>query len=223
MDNLSLLSAFLIGMAGSVHCFAMCGGIVAGLQVAIPKSHAQLPYIVSYNAGRILSYTIAGAIAGTLGTVLTLHVNSGVLILQLTSGLFLLALSAYIGQWWMGLTKLESLGKILWSRLAPVGKSLLPFKSPINAFPYGIIWGWLPCGLVYSTLAWSLASGSGLQGALTMTAFGVGTLPAVLLTAVGSRTIHKQLGNPKTRQLIAVILLLAAIYTLLNSLRLVSN
>lgn len=217
--ELSLFSAFLIGLAGSVHCFAMCGGVVAGLQVAIPKTAAALPYMVSYNAGRILSYSIAGSLAGALGSVFTLHVASGIIILKLISGLFLIALAAYIGQWWMGLIHLESAGKHLWKFISPLGKRFLPFQSPVSALPYGIVWGWLPCGLVYSTLTWSLSSGSSIQGALIMACFGLGTLPAIILTALGSKTLTRKISQPQTRQAIAVLLLLAGLYTLINSLR----
>lgn len=217
--ELTFFSAFLIGIAGSVHCFAMCGGIVAGLQSAIPDQKSPLPFVLAYNSGRILSYTLAGALAGGAGAVFTMHINSGIVILQLVSGVFLLALAAYIGQWWMGLATLESAGKKLWQKLAPLSRRFIPFHSPLSALPYGIIWGWLPCGLVYSTLAYSLSSGSVVNGALIMTSFGLGTLPAVLLIATGSRHLLQTLKKPQTRQAIALLLCLAGLFTLISSLR----
>lgn len=221
--DISFYSAFLIGLAGSIHCVAMCGGVVAGLQHAIPDNHSSFPYVITYNVGRILSYSLAGALAGGLGAVFTLHIASGIMILKVLSGLFLIAMAAYIGQWWLGLSLLERAGNKLWQYLAPIGKQFLPFHSPLSALPYGIIWGWLPCGLVYSTLTWSLASGSVTQGALVMAAFGLGTLPSIILIALGSRTLSQQLYAPKTKQAIALLLLLAGIYTLFNGLRLFAN
>lgn len=211
MSEFSLLSAFLIGVAGSVHCVGMCGGIVGAFSFILPKEQSPVPYMLAYNFGRVLSYTIAGMITGTLGAIFSHQVSGGLRILNLLSAIFLLLLALYIGGWWKVLTKLEVLGSILWKRVSPLSKKLLPFQSPVQAIPYGIIWGWLPCGLVYSTLTWSLASGSALQGALVMLSFGIGTLPALLTLGATSNQLRPLLAKPQIRTIIATLLFIFAV------------
>lgn len=207
MSDLSLLSALLVGIAGSVHCVGMCGGIVGAFTFAIPTKANPLPYMLAYNIGRISSYSIAGGITGYLGSIFSHQVHQGLVWLQLLSGVFLLLLACYIGGWWKVLTQLEKLGGYFWRYISPLSKRFIPFSSPLAAFPYGIIWGWLPCGLVYSTLVWSLASGSALNGALTMLFFGLGTLPALLILGSLGSKLKQYLALPITRQIMAVLLL----------------
>jgi sulfite exporter TauE/SafE len=211
MTDLSLISALLIGLAGSVHCVGMCGGIVSAFSFAIPKGSAQWPYIVAYNVGRIASYTLLGGLTGYMGSLVTSNLSGGLLVLQLISALFLLLMACYIGNWWRGLSYLERAGAILWRKIRPWSKALLPFKHPLYALPYGVIWGWLPCGLVYSTLTWSLASGGGYQGATIMLFFGLGTLPALIAMAASIESIKHLLTHPLTRQVVASCLLIFAL------------
>jgi hypothetical protein len=185
-----LIAAFLVGLLGGVHCAGMCGGIVSALTLGLPDtvrgSHRQmLPFHLAYNSGRILSYTLAGALMGGLGQAISLSGIHGVqLLLQLVAGLFLIALGLYLAGWWRGLSRLESKGVVIWRHLEPVGRRLLPVRTPVRAFAFGMVWGWLPCGLVYSVLVWALASGSVWQGALIMLVFGVGTAPNLLAMGV---------------------------------------
>ncbi|GAB3018099.1 sulfite exporter TauE/SafE family protein [Bowmanella dokdonensis] len=217
-SSLSLGAAFLIGLAGSVHCVAMCGGIVGALSFSIPRQRAALPYMVSYHAGRLLSYSLAGALTGGLGAMFSHRVEQGIVWLNLLSGLFLLLLALYIGNWWRGLAWLEKLGAIVWKPLVPVSKHLLPFRHPLAALPYGIIWGWLPCGLVYSTLSWSLAAGSWHQGAGIMLLFGLGTLPALLSLGSFSHQLQSLLRHPATKRWIALLLAITGLVILGNAL-----
>ncbi|GAC32821.1 sulfite exporter TauE/SafE family protein [Paraglaciecola polaris] len=208
MTSLSIASAFLIGLAGSVHCFGMCGGVVSAFSFAVPKGAKQWPYVVTYNIGRIFSYTLLGAFTGYLGSMVARNdLLANLPILQTISALFLVAMACYVGNWWRGLHYLERAGAKLWRFIRPLSKSLLPFKNPLYALPYGVIWGWLPCGLVYSTLTWSLASGSAANGAMIMLFFGLGTLPALIVMAAGVESLKTLLANPKTRQVVALCLL----------------
>ncbi len=207
MNEFNLLSAFVIGLAGGVHCVGMCGGIVAAFSFAIPKGAAVLPYTLAYNSGRILSYTLAGGITGGVGYVFANQVQQGLIILQFLSAILLFLLGLYIAGWWHALTKIEKLGAVLWQRIRPLSKQLIPFKHPLYALPYGAIWGWLPCGLVYSILTWSLASGSVWQGALTMTAFGLGTLPVMILMALGLGSIQQFLTKKSTQRVMGLLLM----------------
>ena len=183
----SLLTAFLVGLLGGVHCVGMCGGIVGTLTMGLPRevrgSFARLfPYQLGYNLGRIAGYTLAGALMGGLGAVLTTLVplqlaQRG---LYLLAAVFMILLGLYLGGWWLGLARLERLGARLWKRVEPWGRRLLPIHSPWQAVGLGFVWAWIPCGLVYSVLIWSISAGDALQGAALMLAFGLGTLPNLL-------------------------------------------
>lgn len=216
MTELNLLSALLLGLAGSVHCVAMCGGIAGALSFSIPPQKRPFPYELGYHFGRLFSYTCAGAITGGLGRLFSHQVVGGIHWLTTLSAIFLLAMALYIGNWWRGLSWLEKQGSRLWKPLAPLSKRFIPFKHPVAAIPYGMIWGWLPCGLVYSTLTWSMASGSWSNGAVTMLMFGLGTLPGLLALGRFSQHIKPLLNHPRSRQVIAILLLACATWLLVS-------
>jgi sulfite exporter TauE/SafE len=212
MNELSLFAAFFIGIAGSVHCIGMCGGIVSAFAFAVPKGAQQWPYVLAYNIGRILSYTLAGGLTGMMGQLFAQKVGQGLVILQFVSAIFLFMLALYIAQWWRGLSHLEKLGGKLWRHIRPWSTRFLPFPTPLQAIPYGLIWGWLPCGLVYSTLTWSRASGAALNGAAIMLFFGLGTLPAMFAMAASVQSIKRWLSHPKTKKIVALSLILFSGY-----------
>ncbi|WP_297526912.1 sulfite exporter TauE/SafE family protein [Thiohalobacter sp.] len=193
LTGTGLMAAFLVGLLGAVHCAGMCGGVVSALGLSLPPAARQRPglllrYQLGYNLGRIASYTLMGALAGGLGAFAAnlAAVRHAQLVLAVVAALFMLALGLYLGGWWAGLTRLERLGGLLWRRIEPLGRRLMPPRSPLHAIPLGAVWGWLPCGLVYSVLIWSLSAGSALRGAGLMLAFGLGTLPALLLMGVAA-------------------------------------
>jgi sulfite exporter TauE/SafE len=182
-----LLTAFLVGLLGGVHCVGMCGGIVGTLTMGLPQEirgspARMLPFQLAYNGGRIAGYTTAGALMGALGTLIVhaMPVQLAQRGLYAVAALFMILLGLYLGGWWRGLERLERLGAALWRRLEPLGRRLLPVRTPAQAIGLGFVWAWLPCGLVYSALIWSVSAGSALQGALIMLAFGLGTLPNLL-------------------------------------------
>ena len=207
MTDLSFVSALLIGLAGGVHCVGMCGGIVGAFTYAVPKDSQMLPYTLAYNFGRITSYTLAGALTGWAGYLFSQQISQGIVILQFVSSVFLFILGLYIAGLWQGLSKIEKIGSKFWQLIHPWSKKLLPFKSPLHALPYGMIWGWLPCGLVYSVLTWSLASGSALNGAIIMAGFGLGTLPIMILMATGFNKIQQVIQNPRSKILMGILLM----------------
>jgi sulfite exporter TauE/SafE len=141
-----------------------------------------LPYQLAYNGGRMAGYAVAGALMGGLGTMIVqiLPLQYAQRVLYVLATLFMILLGLYLGRWWLGLERLERLGASVWRRLEPMGRRLLPVRSPAQALGLGFVWAWIPCGLVYSVLIWSVASGSAVQGALVMLAFGLGTLPTLL-------------------------------------------
>jgi sulfite exporter TauE/SafE len=218
MTEYQALSAFMIGLAGGVHCFGMCGGVVGALSFMLPKDRSHWPYLLMYNAGRIISYTIAGGLVGYLGQIISARSVVAAQTLNIISGVFLVLLGLYLAQWWRVLQHIEGIGKKLWQYIQPLSKRFLPLQHPLSALPYGMIWGWLPCGLVYSTLTWSLASGSAVEGAVLMMSFGLGTLPALLAFGAGSVSIKAWLTNPIVRQIIGLILVLYGVFLIYHGL-----
>ncbi|HXX70584.1 MAG TPA: sulfite exporter TauE/SafE family protein [Polyangiaceae bacterium] len=191
MTAMALASAVLMGVLGGAHCAVMCGGVVAMSCSALSVSRrgrpsAQLPYLLAYNAGRIASYAMAGAAAGALGSTMTAlgATHRAPLALRLVAGVLMVAVGLYIAGFVRALKWIEHLGAPAWRRIAPLGRRLVPIRSAFAAVALGALWGWLPCGLVYSALVAAAASGSAAAGAATMAAFGIGTLPA--LVAMGS-------------------------------------
>lgn len=208
MSDINLISAFLIGLAGGVHCVGMCGGIVAALSSACPSDKPSLPYAISYNIGRVISYTVAGALAGSIGQVSVGILPQVAFALSMASAVMLIALGLYLGNWWNGLTAIERIGSIFWRHIQPLSKQFIPFKHPLAALPYGLIWGWLPCGLVYSAVTWSLTTSNAIDGALLMLSFGLGTLPTLLLAGTGAHYIIAVFKYPLSRKIIGLSLFL---------------
>lgn len=220
METLNFLSAFMIGLLGSGHCAVMCGGVSTMLCSAISPHKAPPAFIAAYNIGRLTSYSIAGALTGYLGYIASSSLDSGLGVLRLMSGIFLILIALYIGKWSSAIVRVEKLGKYLWRFIQPLAKHVMPVQSITKALGLGAIWGWLPCGLVYSALTWSLASGSAAQGALLMLGFGLGTLPAILFISVYSFYTKKILQNPVFNIVSALTLALYGFYTITIALRL---
>ncbi|MGF1756256.1 sulfite exporter TauE/SafE family protein [Vibrio makurazakiensis] len=209
------IGAFFVGLIGAGHCIGMCGGIASVLSMGKHSRQNSFVIPIYYNLGRLLSYAFIGAlIGGTVSSLAQVSAFNGLLIwLRLLAALFMVLLALYIGKWWHGLLFVEKLGQKVWEHISPLGQSILPLKSPVHAFPFGLIWGWLPCGLVYSTLTWSAVSGSWINGGLIMLAFGLGTLPAMLTVGFGASFIKKLQQSPLFRQTGAVMILMYGLFT----------
>jgi hypothetical protein len=209
MLELSIFSAFLVGLLGGGHCIGMCGGIVGAVSFSLPDHHPRLTYQLAYNAGRVMSYMLAGVLAGLIGAS-SLFLD-GVLPIQkalyLLANLILVMLGLYLAGIWQGVLALERIGNILWQQLQPLSRHLLPVRSFQQAFTLGLIWGWLPCGLVYSVLVAALAAGSAMQGGLLMLAFGLGTLPALLLMGIAAAKLKNFLQNLWVRRMSGLLVL----------------
>ena len=194
MLELSLMSAFFVGLLGGGHCIGMCGGIVGAVSMHLPQRKSKVPFLLAYNAGRILSYTLAGAIAGLVGAsgFFLQHVLPIQQVLFGINSVMLIVLGLYLAGIWHGVTYLESAGNVIWKILQPYSKRYIPVKNFSQAFILGTLWGWLPCGLVYSVLIAAIATGNTLNGGLLMLAFGLGTLPTLLtmgMVAVKLKTV----------------------------------
>ena len=177
----------LMGLFGSVHCVAMCGPIAGALALSLPVEcrHNPLPlagYLIALSLGRILSYGLVGGLGGLLGSVLAQHPAAPFLheILRGLAALVVILTGLYLTGWFPHLRQMDRLGAPIWRRLEPLQRRLLPVRSGRQAVLYGMLWGWLPCGLVYYAVLLTLAAENPLQGALMMSLFGLGTLPAIL-------------------------------------------
>jgi sulfite exporter TauE/SafE len=222
-------AALVVGLAGGVHCAAMCGGIVAalnlrdrpqpvrlfggGVAAAGAVGGGNLTMQIAYSAGRVSTYAGAGALAGGLGSLGVLM--EGVLPLQLMLLVAANALVIFMGLHLAGLgasiLALERAGGRLWRLLQRGGATLRPAEGPGGAFATGLVWGWIPCGLVYSVLATALVSGSAARGALVMAAFGLGTVPNLLAAGLVAGRMRDFVRRPRVR--LAAGLAVAAVGT----------
>lgn len=219
MPDSGFIALFLVGLLGGAHCVGMCGGIVGALVMGAP---ARWSMLLAYNAGRILSYGVAGAIAGALGAA-SLGLEGQVparLILYLLANLMLIALGFYLLGVTQALAFTERAGQKLWRYLQPLTRRFLPAHTVAQAFPLGLLWGWLPCGLVYSALATALSAGSAKQGALLMLAFGLGTLPNLLLAGILLARLNEFVRRPVVRLASGLLVLGFGLYGLLGLARL---
>jgi hypothetical protein len=185
----------LVGLLSAAHCIGMCGGIAGALGFSLPgRARGQrrrfLSFILAYNGGRVLSYGIAGGLLGSVGML----VNDGWVLLGVLLRVGAAVVTVALGLYLMGifprLAHIERFGEPLWRRIEPLGRRLLPVQTLHRAFAVGMVWGWLPCGLVYAALLNTPAQGGPIAGAVYMTAFGIGTLPVMAgsgLMAAGLR------------------------------------
>lgn len=224
MPDSSFFALFLIGLLGGAHCVGMCGGIVGALSIG---SGSKLSLHLAYNTGRIASYALAGAVVGALGGGLDVASQSLSGQLPVRLALYLLAnlMLVVLGFYLMGMTRalamVERAGQKLWRKLQPLTRRFLPARSVVQAFPLGLLWGWLPCGLVYSALVTALTSGSAVQGAGLMLAFGAGTLPNLLLAGMLATRLNVLLGKPVVRFLAGLIVLAIGLRGIYDFLRMV--
>ncbi|RRJ84455.1 sulfite exporter TauE/SafE family protein [Aestuariirhabdus litorea] len=214
-DLYLLLTAFTLGLFGGAHCVGMCGGIMAALSSGMaPGKGRLLPLLLSYNLGRILSYSLAGALMGSLGWALQQQGSLVVTGMRTLAGVMLIAMGLYLANWWRGLVMVERAGALLWKPLQPYASRLLPVQSAGPALLLGLLWGWLPCGLVYSTLIWAATQGSALDAAQLMLAFGSGTLPLMLGAGILSSRLGDVMRNRTTRGLAGMLVILFGLWTL---------
>ena len=209
-----LVSALILGLLGGGHCLGMCGGLMGALTLAIPPEQRarRLRLLLAYNLGRILSYASAGLLLGLAGWAVAS--SPAAMLLRVLAGLLLIAMGLYLAGWWSGLTRIESLGRHLWRHLQPIASRLMPVSSLPRALLLGAIWGWLPCGLVYSTLLWASSQGSPADSALLMLAFGLGTWPVLLATGMAAERLTALLRQRGVRIAGGLLVILFGLWTL---------
>ncbi len=209
-----LLSALILGLLGGGHCLGMCGGLMGALTLAIPAEQRsrRLRLLLAYNVGRISSYALAGLLLGLAGWAVG---NSpAAMLLRMIAGLLLVSMGLYLAGWWSGLTRIERIGQGLWRHLQPLARRLMPVSTLPRALLLGAIWGWLPCGLVYSSLLWAASQGSAVESSLLMLAFGLGTLPVLLATGLAAERLTGLLRRRGVRIGAGLLVMLFGLWTL---------
>jgi sulfite exporter TauE/SafE len=210
-------AALALGLVASTHCALMCGGITAALGLASARdAHGRplLRLLLGYQLGRVCSYALAGVLlAGLLGGIvgwLDIEVVRRVLRAFAALVLLVAALAAFgvLGG------RMHGIGRGLWTVISPLGRRLLPVTSVPRAFAFGAIWGWMPCGFVYSVLLIAALDMDAARGALTMVAFGAGTMPAMLAAGYGASRVAGLAARPLARRLTGAVLLVSALVTL---------
>lgn len=216
MHELALGTAFVAGLLGSTHCVAMCGGLATALSTFRgPQAQGWQPLL--YQLGRVLGYGMGGGIVGGIGAVagMAFEASRWGELLRLGTAIVIVYLGLNIafgansrGRW---LRFPERWGAFLWRRFAPAARARLPTQPALRALTLGLLWGWLPCGLVYSVLMVAALAGSAVGGSATMMAFGLGTLPAMLgLSYAGVRLAP---GQGTLSRLLGAILVACGLWT----------
>jgi sulfite exporter TauE/SafE len=213
MLTASLLSALLMGLIGSTHCVGMCGGIISTLNTSFNQKSPQNPFVIqlSYNLGRIATYSLLGLLVGFFSSSLIRLLPDPHTFSMTISGLFFILLGLYISQLLNSFKYLEKGGQKIWLKIEPFGRQYLPAQTVWSALKLGLVWGWLPCGLVYSALALALTQINPLDSALIMLVFGMGTLPTLLLIGHFAQNLKTLLQNQTLRLALGLILVVYGI------------
>ena len=209
-----LLSAFVLGLLGGGHCLGMCGGLMGALTLAIPEHRRghRLRLLLAYNLGRVLGYATIGLLVGLLGWAVAS--SPGATGMRIAAALLLIVMGLYLAGWWSGLTRIERLGRGVWRHIQPLAGRLLPVSTLPRALLLGGLWGWLPCGLVYSTLLWAASQGNAWHSALLMLGFGLGTWPVLLATGLAAERTTALLRRRGLRTAGGILVILFGIWTL---------
>jgi hypothetical protein len=216
--NASYLAAFVIGLFSSLHCIGMCGSIIGTLTYSLSQEirnnkRILFSIVLSYNLGRIASYALAGAAVGTLQIFLSFPFTQGQAhrILQLVSALILTGAGLYIGGWFPRFAYIEKMGSRFWKIIEPFGRRLIPVKNRTQALLFGMVWGWLPCGLIYTALALAATTGNVLHSSMTMLSFGLGTLPAVVGVGIMTSSLAKLSKIQHFKRAVGILLIIFAL------------
>ena len=214
----SFVVALLMGLFSSMHCIGMCGSIIGTLTFSLSpeirnNKKLLLPFVFNYNFGRITSYAMAGALVGTIEALLTMHLGEthGHRILQLLSSAVMAGAGFYIARWFARFAYIEKAGILIWKKIEPYGRKLIPVKNLKQAYLFGLVWGWLPCGLVYAALALAATAGDITKSALTMLAFGLGTLPAVMGVGIMTQVLTRLSKMQRFKQSIGLFMIVLAL------------
>jgi len=204
-----LATAFAAGFLGSAHCLGMCSGISGLFAVGATTAsfRTQVPLAIAYNVGRVSSYAFLGVMVAAIGGAAVGAIPGLAGPVRLASGLLIIFIGLQVAFHWRLLAPLEQVGALIWNRLAPHAKGLIPATNIASAAGLGLIWGWLPCGLVYGALLLAATTADPLGGGFVMVAFGLGTMPAMILSGLSAARVSAFIGRNRVAAglLIAVL------------------
>lgn len=216
--NASYLAAFAMGLLSSLHCIGMCGSIIGTLTYSLKPElrndkQRLFAMVLNYNLGRVLSYTCAGVLVGVLEAFLSQPFAQGQAhrFLQILSALVMAGAGLYLGGWFPRFAYIEKIGARFWKLIEPLGRRLIPVETRAQAFLFGMVWGWLPCGLIYTALALAITTGNIMHSAMTMLAFGLGTLPAVMGIGIMTSLLARLSKIQQFKHLVAALFILFAL------------
>jgi len=193
MVNNMFISDFILaiscGLSGSTHCLGMCGGIVSAFERSLPQDiylYRKLPFLFLYNIGRISSYLFVTLCCtyGLSNLNDMLYIKNWFTFLEVFAGLLLISMGIYIVSNFKLMHSLEKIGVPLWQLILPMRKKIYPINTLLKSYLAGCIWGWLPCGLVYTMLSWAISTGNIEKAMTIMLGFGIGTLPSMIGTGI---------------------------------------
>ena len=212
----------MVGILGGTHCAGMCGGIVSAITMGLPNtiqnnSNKLTFYLLLYNFGRLLSYMLAGLLIASLSIGLssftdTIYIRK---IFTIIAATMMILLGFYLSGWWpKAINSIEKIGFFIWNFIKPLAQKFIPIKTPGQALMAGFLWGWLPCGLVYTALIWASTADSIIQGGLVMASFGIGTLPMLLGIGFFSSSIIQFIQKQWLRTSVGLLMMSFGIYQL---------
>jgi sulfite exporter TauE/SafE len=191
----------------------MCGGIAGAMAMHAGRAvgGSRLAMGLAYNLARVVSYTVAGALVGTLGHLVlhTLNISLLSTVFRVIAGLIMLAAGGRLLFGWRLLDPIEASGSRLWRRIAPWAAHQGRSGGLGGAIGLGLAWGWLPCGMTYSMLMLAGMTGGTVSGAAVMAAFGAGTLPSMVTATIAFERITATLAKRAVLRNLAGALLLA--------------
>lgn len=204
-----LAAAFVTGLLGSAHCFGMCAGLsgLFAVNASVASLRPQIPMAVAYNTGRILSYALLGIVVASLGQTVVKAIPNIAAPVRFASGLLIVIVGLQVAFNWRFLAPVEKAGAKIWNHIAPAAKGLLPVTSMPKALGLGLLWGWLPCGLVYSVLLLAGTTANAVNGGLVMLAFGVGTMPAMIMTGISASKLSRFMSRKRLGAGLLIILI----------------
>lgn len=204
-----LAAAFVTGLLGSAHCFGMCAGLsgLFAVNASVASLRPQIPMAVAYNTGRILSYALLGIVVASLGQTVVKAIPNIAAPVRFASGLLIVIVGLQVAFNWRFLAPVEKAGAKIWNHIAPAAKGLLPVTSMPKALGLGLLWGWLPCGLVYSVLLLAATTANAVNGGLVMLAFGVGTMPAMIMTGISASKLSRFMSRKRLGAGLLIVLI----------------
>lgn len=218
-SEFTFLAALTAGLVGTAHCLGMCGGIAAALGMnarsAAPGRGGAAFYSILFGVGRICGYMVIGALAGLLGQrfAAAVDVPTWSAITRIATGVMLLLIGLQVAFSLRLLAPIEQGGARIWARIAPLARRFIPVRGPHHALALGLLWGWLPCGLVYSVVLLAMLAGNPLESALLMGAFGLGTLPSMVGVSLSSAQFGWSAPRGRLRRAAGIVLVVFGLWT----------